>query len=542
MALASWQVGALPVGWRIGRAAQSWSFVGYYLGLASVIAGWLLLGRAVLKFPNAGQTRHVVRFACLTALPLLAAAPLGRDLWAYAAQGHLLEVGVDPYRHGPSAAPGGLAAQVDPRWAHTPSPYGPGWLQLGRLAITVARHQPILSVLVLRLPSYLGLLLCCWAVSHLARRLSGGDSAVAVWLGVANPLMIVLGVGGGHNDVLMLGLALAGLAIATRPGWAWLVLGTSVAAVAVVVKSPALLAVAFIGPLWSALNQPPKSRRPLAVSTVVTGIAIVVVVVVTAATGLGYGWVRQTSPNAPWVSWLSLPSAAAMLIKAVAGHGAVGEVDGVMRACRVAGAIVLLVVVALAWLAAARRPRRSPTDYLALAWAAAAVLAPAVQPWYLLWATASVAVARRRHAMIVGVSAIAVAFTVMITPSGHGWESDARGFAVLVAAVALCTTALPPGGDSRRRPPAAGRISARSAGSRRSTGPRRSTTRRWLVPRPTPLARDLFLHAYPDRHLHSDTAGPLPVSGSQPAPRRGTHLSDPVLNATRPSTSNLGEP
>ena len=472
---------------------QSWSFVGYYLGLASVIAGWLLLGRAVLSGSKAIQAREVVQFACLTALPLLAAAPFGRDLWAYAAQGHLLDVGVDPYRQGPGAVAGNLAAQVDPRWAHTPSPYGPGWLQVARLAIAVAHHQPVFSVLVLRLPIYVGLLLCCWAVPRLARRL-GGDPTVAVWLGVANPLMIVLGVGGGHNDVLMLGLALAGLAIATRPGWAWLVVGTSVAAVAVVVKSPALLAVAFIGALWSAMNERARPRL-LLVSAAVIGIGTAVVALLTAATGLGYGWVRQTSPNAPWVSWLSLPSAAAMAIKTVAGRGAVGEVDDVMRACRVAGAILLLAVVAWAWLAAVRRPRRPPSDYLALAWAAAAVLAPAVQPWYLLWATATLAVARRRHAIIVGASTVTVAFTVMITPSGHGWESDARGLAVLAAAVALCATVLRPGGSRTRR-----------------------------------------------AHLHTDPANRLPARRSRSVRDRSTNPSKPVANLTGPSASKPREP
>ena len=448
LAVASWRVGGLPAGWRVGRAAQAWAFMGYYLGLAMVVAGWLLLGRAVLNRAASVQARGVGWFACLTAMPLLAAAPFGRDLWAYAAQGHLLEVGADPYRHGPSAAPGVLAAQVDPRWADSPSPYGPAWLQLARLAIMIGRHQPVLSVLVLRVASYLGLVLCCWAVSRLARCLSG-DPAVAVWLGVANPLMIVLGVGGGHNDVLMLGLALAGLAIAARPGWGWLVIGVSVAALAVVVKSPAVIAVAFLGAVWSSMNGSRGPRRVVVASVVVLGIAAMVVVISTAATGLGFGWMRQTSANAPWVSWLSLPSAAAMVIQAASG-GVVGEVDGIMHACRFAGGAVLLLVAAWAWLAACRS-RRSTTDYLALAWAGATVLAPAVQPWYLLWPTASIAVAGPRRAVIIGVSVATVAFTVMITPSGHGWESDVRGLAVVVGAVVLCTTALRRG-QSRVRP------------------------------------------------------------------------------------------
>ena len=113
----------------------------------------------------------------LAAGPLLFAAPLGRDLWAYAAQGHLTGRGLDPYTSSPADVPGRFSVEVSSRWMHSSAPYGPLWLRISQFAAWVSRDHPLVAALLLRLPAFAGLLLCCWAVPVLAERLAGRAAA-----------------------------------------------------------------------------------------------------------------------------------------------------------------------------------------------------------------------------------------------------------------------------------------------------------------------------------------------------------------------------
>ena len=147
--------------------------------------------------------------------------PLGsRDLWAYAAQGQLVRHGLDPYTLGPSALPGSFAEEVSHRWVDTPAPYGPLWLTLDRF-VAVRGHQRLgrggrAEAVRGRSVSCCSRGRCrCWP------QRAGGRADLAIWVGLANPLVLVLGVGGGHNDLLMVGLMAAALVVATGPG-SWL--------------------------------------------------------------------------------------------------------------------------------------------------------------------------------------------------------------------------------------------------------------------------------------------------------------------------------
>ena len=77
---------------------------------------------------------------------------------------------------------------------------------------------------------------------------SGRDEAVAVALAVLNPLVLLVLLGGAHNDALMLGLLVAGCALARR---GHVVIGLAFSALAGEVKIPALIGVVLIGWWWS---------------------------------------------------------------------------------------------------------------------------------------------------------------------------------------------------------------------------------------------------------------------------------------------------
>lgn len=458
MALSSWWIGAIPVNSTPRRYAPvSWlpwhgnpAHLAYYLGLIAFTLAWLVLGSRVLAGDQRVTARLLRRFTVCAALPFLSAAPFGRDLWAYAAQGHLTGRDLDPYRFGPIATPGRFTDEVSSRWMSSPAPYGPLWLRISQFGAWLSNGHPTVAALLLRLPELLALLLASWALRGLAERLGGrvdGRLPTALWLGLASPLTIVLGVGGGHNDLLMIALALAGLAVGARPGLRALAAGAALAGVAVMIKSPAAIVVAFTVPVWLHANAEPRTLRRIgtACGIAVAG-SVAAVGAITAATGLGLGWTKQVNSDAQWVSWLSLPSAAAMIGKAVTGSGAVRVLDDTMRTSRTVGEVLAVVLVVALWLLALRR---RPLGFLAAALAAAALLAPSVQPWYYGWALVLVGLVRLTRSTAVGLATVAVTFPVLITPSGRGYESDWHAPVALLGSLAVTAIAL----RRRRSPP-----------------------------------------------------------------------------------------
>ena len=433
IAVTSWWVAAVPKSF---PAAPPLPYVGYYLALAVLIGSWLGLGRCVLEGRAVPAT--LTGYLLAAAVPLLGAAPFGRDLWAYAAQGHLTGTGLDPYTHGPEAAAGVFSDQMSHIWVNTPSPYGPVWLRISQFGAWISDAHPTVAALVLRLPAFAGLLLAWWAL----RRLAGRRLTVAVWLGLANPLLLVLGLGGGHNDLEMLGLILAAVAIATgRARWSLLAAGM-IAGVAILIKSPAAIAVPFLVPVWLQANRVRPTLRQIATScvSVATG-AAVALAALSAACGLGTGWISAVGPDAKWVSWLSLPTGAAMLVKLATGSpGGLRVLDGTIKAFRTAGEALTVVGAATLWVLALRG--RNAIGCLALALGLAATLAPSVQPWYYCWGIALAALIALPRLAMSALAAVTVGFTVMVTPAGHGWESDWRGPVVLAGAALVAWLAL----------------------------------------------------------------------------------------------------
>jgi len=97
-------------------------------------------------------------------------------------------------------------------------------------------------------------------------------------------------VAGAHNDALMLGLLMSGLAVARRFGT---VPGIILCALAAGVKSPAALGVLFLGWVWAG---PGASTRRRIGHTIGAGlIAVATMEAVAVVTGTGWGWVRTTT-------------------------------------------------------------------------------------------------------------------------------------------------------------------------------------------------------------------------------------------------------
>jgi alpha-1,6-mannosyltransferase len=475
LAIASYWVGAVPLYFRHGQIpvislmaiSSLLPRIAFYLGLASLLFAWLRLGRLIIDQGIGTDWRRVRGIALRWAVPLAVTVPIGsRDLWAYAAQSQLVLHHLNPYTFGPSALPGAFSVEVSHRWIDTPAPYGPLWLLLGRIIAGVVGNHVGLTVAVLRMLAVVGLLLTTLCVPILANRLSR-RADIAMWLIVANPLTLVLGVGSGHNDLLMVGFMVAGLTVLTGPGPAWRTLGLGIVLLtaATAIKSPAVVAVVFAAPLWlttAPAGRAVRQRRAMAsVTAVVAAGSVGVFAAITAVSGLGLGWVKQINSAAPVVSWMSLPSLAAIFWDLLQGHvHRAIKLDPSMQHFRTAGTVVSVALLAIAWGLATmtNMPARpwwlwrpwwlgwlgrltarplSKWGLLGTALFTVVVLGPSVQPWYFCWSLAIVGLVVIDVRGLAVIAGCCVGLVAMIRPNGTGLQMNPVVVPILAGALYL---------------------------------------------------------------------------------------------------------
>ena len=416
---------------RIGPASLAVS----YTGMGLVVLAWFLLGR--LTTP--GRVRRLTR-AQLThtlamwAVPFLVTPPLfSRDVFSYLAVGRMMQAGFNPYDSGPLDVLGDgdvFAHQVDAKWQHTATPYGPAFLLIVRGIVTVTGSHVVLAVLLQRLVELVGVALIVWALPRLARR-SGVDPISALWLGALNPLVLFHLVAGGHNEALMIGMMMTGLVVALDRS---VIAGTVLLTGAVGVKATAGLALAFLvvalalraGGAWRDLW-----RWGLRVGVVF----VATFALLTLLAGVGVGWLAALNTPGLIRSFLSVTTAVSVITGAVGTLLGVGDqTEGVLDVLQPLGTVVGTVLAGyVLW--RCWRHRFDPVLGLGVAIGLFVLLSPVVQPWYLLWAAlplaASTAVSRYRTVTV----AITVALSVMIMPSGSVIQPLIIGQTVLAAAL-----------------------------------------------------------------------------------------------------------
>lgn len=359
------------------------------VGCLLLVRSWMRLGQQVSgRWSTHGVA--VRRAVWWWTAPMLVCVPIfSRDVFSYLQQGRMVAAGLDPYTDGVSQLPGWFMYGADSIWAESPSPYGPLFLGLAELIWRVSGGVPDIAVLLFRAISLLGLVLCLWAVPRLAAA-AGRDPDWAVWLVVANPLFLLYMIAGVHNDALMIGLLLAGFVLLVReprrrlPALAGLLL----IVLSVAIKPLTALALPFAAMLLPAGWRPFRtgaglSRRRRVGPWLTAGLLMLAVLgLIGAATGLGFGWVQAmlTSGDA------AFPYAPFGLLGL--GFGALVDLAADVPARVAAGwfytAGTLAALGYTAWCALRRHPA-DPVATSAAVLLVAIVLAPIVQPWYLLW-------------------------------------------------------------------------------------------------------------------------------------------------------------
>jgi alpha-1,6-mannosyltransferase len=375
-------------------------------GAVMMALAWLMLGRFALGRRRMSRG-DLDRTLLLWVLPLLIAPPMySKDVYSYLAQSQISLQGLDPYKVGPASGLGlghVFTLSVPSLWRETPAPYGPLFLWIGRGISALTGQNIVAAVLCHRLVVLIGVGLIVWATPRLARR-CGVAEVSALWLGAANPLLIMHLVAGIHNEALMLGLMLTGAEFALRgidspqlwptswrrigPDWepmGMLLAGSILIILSSQVKLPSLLALGFVAAAL-AYRCGGTLRALLLAGTGMTALSLAVIAVVGWASGLGFGWLYTLGTANVVRSWMSPPTLLAL------GTGQVGILLGlgdhttaVLSLTRGIGVLIIMVMVV--WLLlAVFRGRLHPIGGLGVALGVTVLLFPVVQPWYLLWA------------------------------------------------------------------------------------------------------------------------------------------------------------
>lgn len=356
------------------------------LGLGVAVAGLVLLTWAWWDLLREARGHDGVRrtrlAAAVWAAPLLVGPPLfSRDGWSYVATGYLTRIGKSPYVWTPSILPEPLRSGVDPHWRHTPSPYGVLPLEWGA-AWARLTASPWLLLYAYRLLAVLGLVLLAWAVPRLAARV-GRDPGHASALVVASPFVLVQGIGGLHNDLLMAALMLTALVATRRDRW---VVGAVLVGVAASVKVTG--GFAAVGVVLLSLPVGAGLLARLRRTVLVGAVAGAVLWLGGLASGLGTGWWHAlrvpTNERTPFAVTDVLGVRLHHLLHRIGGERLVHRVEPIVL-IKDLGLLVLLAVAVWVLLVRRRGDDRSVLAGTAGVLAAATLLSPAVHYWYALW-------------------------------------------------------------------------------------------------------------------------------------------------------------
>ena len=327
--------------------------------------------------------------AIVAAHALFALAPplFSGDVFGYLAYARLGALsGLDPYLVPPEAVP------TDPvmpfvRWRYLPSPYGPLWTMFSYPLAPLGVAAGLWTLKALTAAASLALVALVWVA---AGRLGRPAVPAAALVGL-NPVLLVWGVGGAHNDLLVMAVVMGGVYL--------LVAGRAASAAGAVVAAAALKASAGLALPFLILGARERGRALFGAA----GAAALLILV--SLLGFGFdglaGYLSVLERQAGFVSRHSVPNEVGKLL-GLGGTTPAGLRVAVTPAIRVGAAALFLGV--LAW--QLRRAWRGGDWVEAAAWSVAALLVSAtfLLPWYLIWLLPLAALSARRGPAVAALS------------------------------------------------------------------------------------------------------------------------------------------
>ncbi|MGA2454661.1 MAG: hypothetical protein ABSG93_14185 [Solirubrobacteraceae bacterium] len=386
----SWMAGPLAGLWpgAIPRAHTLTWLISVALGLLYV--AYLLVLRGAPRI----QPGWILGGIVAVQLTFLLAPPLQyTDVFNYINYGRMGVVHhLDPYSTLPLLEPHSDPAYAISNWHYLRSPYGPLFTLLTYALVPLGVAASLWAIKIIVGACSLGLLALVW---RLARLLGRSPTLAVAFVGL-NPIVLVWGLGGEHNDFIMVFLVLAAVYLLLTPrlrgeppgplpGGAWHrgLAGPELAAGALLVGAVGIKASAAIFvPLAIAIAQ---RRRPLLVG--IGGTAVVLVAASLLAFGPHLGGVRAQSTL---VSPEGLPNLLGILL------GLGGETAGLRGLLTGAAAVIILLAAARAW----RRPLGA-MEYGCVSAIALIFTLGWSAPWYVLWALPFAALAASKRWRVV---------------------------------------------------------------------------------------------------------------------------------------------
>ena len=338
----------------------------------------------------------LMAIAALYMLVLLAPPILSTDMFSYVAYSRLGALyHINPYLHGPNTVSfDALYPFVSPRWITTPTVYGPLFTALGYV---LARFDLAAQVLVYKFVAAVSGLLVIVIVWR-AAGLRGLNRARAVILVGLNPVTILYGVGGGHNDLLMLAVLMGAVYLVLRQR-------DSTSGALIVVAAAVKLSGGLLLPFALANARARGDGRRWSPMVLAGATAATVLIGVPSLVLFGPSVLHLFSTLLGIQSHGGEPSI----------HGWILTALGCPRWIGAAGIVLDVVfVAAVAWLAF--RVWRGRLDWITAAgWATVWMLVTAgfLLPWYVAWLIPLAALSRDRRLLIASVALTAICLTTL---------------------------------------------------------------------------------------------------------------------------------
>jgi hypothetical protein len=188
------------------------------LALWAVYLAAALLVRRPAPDARPREVFFILGLTCLFNIELAVLMPpvLSADVFHYALFGRMVAF----YKLNPYVVPGS-AISHDPFWSlaiwrDITTQYGPAWTLLSAAAAAAGGQSVLLTVIIFKLVAALFNLAAAVLVFLLVRRLTASDGVRPLLLYAWNPLILIESAGSGHNDVVMIAIALAGVLLAAR--------------------------------------------------------------------------------------------------------------------------------------------------------------------------------------------------------------------------------------------------------------------------------------------------------------------------------------
>jgi Glycosyltransferase family 87 len=242
-------------GWLVG-IGERLGFRVFLIALVSFTGAYALLlalsGRLAADRRAAAWAIGLV--AALNAIVFAGPILLSTDVFSYIAYARMGVLhGIDPYLHGPLAIRGdGIFKYVGEDWLRVATAYGPLYTLLSYPLALLGLKGAVWGAKIEALAASAGTLALTWRCA----RARGYDPAVALVAVGANPLYVIYGLGGAHNDLIMTFFMMAAVALVfaerDAPAGASVVAAGLVKATGAVLLPFMLLARRRVSALWGA--------------------------------------------------------------------------------------------------------------------------------------------------------------------------------------------------------------------------------------------------------------------------------------------------